>query len=50
MDWDGNLDSSIAKSARLMIWRFEVQIPVQVQIFLLKSKLKSSICVYEKIH
>ena len=35
----GNLHSSIGKSARLVIWRFEVRIPVQVQIFLLKSKL-----------
>ena len=38
MNWNGNLDSSIGKSARLVIWRSEVQIPVQVQIFLLKSK------------
>ena len=32
----GNLDSSMVKSARLEIWRSVVQIPVQVQIFLLK--------------
>ena len=38
MNWNGNLDSSIGKSARLVIWRSEVRIPVQVQIFLLKSK------------
>ena len=36
VDWGGNLDSSIGKSARLVIWRSEVRIPVQVQIFLLK--------------
>ena len=36
MGWSGNLDSSIVKSARLVIWRFVVQIPVQVQISLLK--------------
>ena len=39
MNWSGNLDSSIGKSARLVIWRSEVQIAVQVQIFFLKSKL-----------
>ena len=39
MNWNGNLDSSIGKSARLVIWRSEVRIPVQVQIILLKSKL-----------
>ena len=39
VNWNGNLDSSIGKSARLVIWRFEVRIPVQVQIFILKSKL-----------
>ena len=36
MGWSGNLDSSMVKSARLVIWRSVVQIPVQVQIFLLK--------------
>ena len=36
VDWSGNLDSSIGKSAMLVIWRSEVRIPVQVQIFLLK--------------
>ena len=39
MGWSGNLDSSMVKSARLVIWRSVVQIPVQVQIFLLKTKL-----------
>ena len=39
MNWNGNLDSTIGKCARLVIWRSEVQIPVQVRIFLLKSKL-----------
>ena len=39
MDWNGNLDSPIGKSARLVIWRSEFRIPVLVQIFLLKSKL-----------
>ena len=34
--WSGNLDSSMVKSARIVIWRPVVQIPVQVQIFLLK--------------
>jgi hypothetical protein len=33
MNWNGNLDSSIGKSARL------VRIPVQVRIFVLNSKL-----------
>ena len=37
MGWYGNLDSSMVKSARLEIWRSVVQIPVQVQIFLLKN-------------
>ena len=37
-NWNRNLDSSIGKSARLVIWRPEVWIPVQVQIFLLKFK------------
>ena len=32
MGWCGNLDSSMVKSARLVIWRFVVQIAVQVQI------------------
>ena len=36
MGWCGNLDSSMFKSARLLVWRSMVQIPVQVQIFLLK--------------
>ena len=36
MGWGGNLDSSMVKSARLVIWRSVVQIPVQVEIFLLK--------------
>ena len=37
---DSNLRSrSIGKSARLVIWRFEVRIPVEVRSFLLKSKL-----------
>ena len=36
VDWSGNLDSSIGKSNRLVKWRSEVRIPVQVQIFLLK--------------
>ena len=40
MNWNGNLDSSIGKSARVVIWRFEVRIPVQVQIFLFKFKLQ----------
>ena len=39
MDWNGNLSSSIGKSARLVIWKSEVRIPVQVQNFILKSKL-----------
>ena len=39
INWNGKLDSSISKSARLVIWRSEVRIPVQVQILLLKSKL-----------
>ena len=38
LNWNGSLGSSIGKSARLVIWRFKVRIPVQVQIFLLKSK------------
>ena len=37
VDWQLNQDSSIAKSTRLEIWRSEVRILVQVQIFLLKS-------------
>ena len=37
MNWNGNLDNSIGKSAG--VWRSEVRIPVQVKIFLLKSKL-----------
>ena len=41
MGWNGNLDSSIGKSARVVIWRSEVRILVQVRIFILKSKLKS---------
>ena len=36
MSWCGNLHSSMVKSTRLVIWRSVVQIPVQVQIFLLK--------------
>ena len=32
MGWCGNLDSSMVKSAMLVIWRSVVQIPVQVQI------------------
>ena len=36
MGWYGNLDSSMVKSARLVIWRSVAQIPFQVQIFLLK--------------
>ena len=39
MNWNGNLDSSIGKSARLVVWRSEVRIPIQVQSFLLKSEL-----------
>ena len=38
MNWNGNLDSSVSKNTRLVIWRSEVRILVQVQIFLLKSK------------
>ena len=41
MNWNGNLDSSIGKSVRLVIWRSEVRIPVQVQIFLLNSKIQN---------
>ena len=40
LEWD--LDSSIGKSARLVMWRSELRIPVQVQIFLLKSKKENS--------
>ena len=36
VDWSGNSDSSIGKSAKLETWRSEVRIPVQVKIFLLK--------------
>ena len=44
--YNGNLDISIGKSARLVIWRSEVRIPAQVQnISLLKSKIQY-ICVY----
>ena len=39
-NWNGNSDSSIDKSARLVIWRSDVWILVQVWIFLLKSKLE----------
>ena len=35
MNWT---DSSIGKSARLVIWRSEVRILIQIKIFLLKSK------------
>ena len=38
MNWNGNFDSSVGKSARLVIWRSEVLILALVQIFLLKSK------------
>ena len=38
INWNGNLDSSIGKSTRLVNWKSEVRIPVQDQIFLLKSK------------
>ena len=39
MSWNGNLGSSIGKSARLVIWRSEVLIPVQgKKNFHLKSK------------
>ena len=40
MSWIGNLDSSIGKSARIVIWISKVRIPLKVQLFLLKSKLK----------
>ena len=39
MHWNGNLNSSIGKSARLVIWISEDRIPVQVRIFLLKSEI-----------
>ena len=39
INWNGNLDSSIGKSVRLVIWRSEIGIPVRIQVFLLKSKL-----------
>ena len=44
MNWNGNLDSSIGKNTRLVIWRSEVRIPVQVQIFLFKSKMECFCC------
>ena len=31
-DWGGNLDSSIGKSARLVIWRSEVRIPLDFSL------------------
>ena len=40
MSWNGNLGSSIGKSPRLVIWRSEVRISIQVQHFLLNSKSK----------
>ena len=49
MNWNGNLDSSIGKSARLVIWRSEVRIPVQVQFFIFKSKSISTIINYKVI-
>ena len=36
-NWNGNFDSIIGKSTRLVIWRSEVRIPVKDKIFLLKS-------------
>ena len=42
MGWCGNVGSSIVKSARLETWRSVVQIPVQVQIFLLKVEVVNS--------
>ena len=36
MNWNGNLDSSIGKSARQVIWRSVVRIPVQVRFFSLE--------------
>ena len=50
MNWNGNLDSSIGKNARLVIWRSEVQIPVQVHIFFLKSKLLDLWQLDDNIH
>ena len=44
VNWIGNVDSSIGKSTRLVIWRSEVRIPVQVWIFLLKCKLNIYMC------
>ena len=40
MGWGGNLDSSMVKNARLVIWRSVVQIPVRVQ----NSSLENIIC------
>ena len=45
-----SLDSSIGKSTRVVIWRSEVRIPVQVQIFLLKFKFKYCILIIFPCH
>ena len=49
MDWCGNLDSSMVKNARLVIWRSVVQIPVQVQMFLLKIVFSRRISICQSV-